>query len=181
MNDKTQTVDLGMIEKLCQRFRKEYDVLAQRCGDLQDEIEAIKRRRLQGIKNAVAKAAEARSSLEQAVEAGPHLFEKPKTLVIAGIRVGFVKQKGRLVFEDPGQVVKLIRKHFPEQFENLVSVRETPLKGGLAQLSGAELKKIGVQIEADVDHVVVKSTDSDVDKLVTALISEAEELERKAA
>lgn len=181
MIDKTQTVDLGLLEKLCQKFRKEYDVLAQRCGDLQDEIEAIKRRRLQGIKNAVAKAAEARSELEQAVEMGPHLFVKPKTMVIAGIRVGFTKQKGRLVFDDPAKVVQLIRKHLPEQFDNLVSVKETPLKGGLQQLSGVELKKIGVQIEADVDQVVVKSTDTDVDKLVSALLTEAEDLERKAA
>lgn len=181
MIDKTQSIDLGTIEKLCRNYREVYDVLAERCQAMNEEIEAVKRRRLQGIKNAVAKAADARSELEQAVELAPHLFTKPKTLVIAGIRVGYSKQKGRLVFDDPGKVVQLIRKHLADQFDNLVSVKETPLKGGLSQLSGAELKKIGVQIEADIDQVVVKSTDTEVDKLVSKLLAEAEDLERKAA
>jgi len=180
MIDKTQSVDLGTIEKLCRKFRDEYNALAERCQTMNEEIEAVKRRRLQGIKSAVARANDARSELEQAIELAPHLFEKPKTMVIAGIRVGFTKQKGRLVFDDGGKVVALIRKHLPEQFDNLVSVKETPLKGGLQQLSGAELKKIGVQIEADVDQVVVKSTDTEVDKLVNALISEAEKYQEAA-
>jgi len=180
MIDQTQSVDLALIEKLCRKYRAKYDVLAERCQTLNEEVEALKRRRLQGIKNAVAKAGDARSELEQAVALAPHLFEKPKTMVIAGIRVGYTKQKGRIVFDDPAQVVKLIRKHLPDQFENLVSVKETPLKGGLQQLSGAELKRIGVQIEADVDQVVVKSTDTEVDKLVNALISEAENYQEAA-
>jgi len=178
--DKTQTIDLGTIEKLCRNYREHYDVLAERCQAMNEEIEAVKRRRLQGIKNAVAKTNDARSELEQAVELAPHLFERPRTMVIAGIRVGYTKQKGRIVFDDPGKVVALIRKHLPDQFDNLVSVKETPLKGGLQQLSGVELKKIGVQIEADIDQVVVKSTDTEVDKLVNALISEAEKYQEAA-
>lgn len=180
MIDKTQSIDLGTIEKLCQTYRKEYDILAERCQALNEEIEALKRRRLQGIKNALTRASDARSDLEQAVSMAPHLFTKPKTMVIAGIRIGYTKQKGRLVFDDPAKVVQLIRKHLADQFDNLVSVRETPLKGALQQLSGIELKKIGVQIEADVDRVVVKSTDTEVDKLVNALLAEAEQYQEAA-
>ncbi len=180
MIDKTQSVDLGLIEKLCQKYRREYDALAERCQAMNEEIEAVKRRRLQGIKNAVAKANDARSELQQAITLRPDLFEKPRTMIIAGIRIGYTKQKGRMVFDDPARVVALIRKHLPEAFDQLVSTKETPLKGALAQLSGAELKKIGVQIEADVDEVVVKSTDTEVDKLVSALISEAEQFQEAA-
>jgi hypothetical protein len=180
MIDQTQSIQLSDIERLCREYRKHYDELAERCRVMNEEIEAVKRRRLQGIKNAVHRANDARSELEQAISVAPHLFEKPKSLVIAGIRVGYAKQKGRLVFDDAGKVVALIRKHLPEQFDNLVSTKETPLKGGLQQLSGAELKRIGVQIEADVDQVIVKSTDTEVDKLVNALIAEAENYKEAA-
>jgi arsenate reductase-like glutaredoxin family protein len=180
MNDATKTVDLGTIEKRAQSYRKEYDNLADLCQAMNEEIEAIKRKRLRAIKNSVNRTNDARSELEQAITQRPDLFERPKTMVIAGIRVGYTKQKGKLVFQDPAKVVALIRKHLPEQFDNLVSVKETPLKGGLSQLSGAELKKIGVQIEADVDQVVVKSTDTEVDKLVNALIAEAENYQEAA-
>lgn len=174
------TPSLGDIERLCRAYADEYDHLASKVQVLQDEIEAAKRKRLHGIKNAVAKAAAAKSALEAAVARAPHLFEKPKTLVICGVRVGYKKQPGRLAFDDPARVVALIRKHCPDQFETLVSVRETPLKGGLAQLSAAELKRLGVQLEADSEAVVVQSTADQVDKLVAALLSEADELEKTA-
>lgn len=180
MTEETQFVDLGTLEKLCQKFRAEYSNLVERCQALNDEIEAAKRRKLQGIKNAVAKASDAKSELEQAVLAAPHLFQKPKMLVIAGIKIGLRKQAGRVVIDDPQNTIKLIRKHNSDQFDQLVSTRETPLKSGLQQLSGAELKKIGVQLEADTDAVVVKSTDNDVDKIVSALLDEAEQWEQAA-
>jgi arsenate reductase-like glutaredoxin family protein len=180
MIDQTQSVDLAMIETLCRRYRAEYDTLAQRCQAMNNEMETVKRRRLKGIKNAVSKANDARSQLEQAIALAPHLFERPRTMVIAGIRVGYTKQKGKIVFDDPAKVVALIRKHLGDQFDTLVSTKETPLKTGLQQLSGVELKKIGVQIEADVDQVVVKSTDTEVDNLVNALISEAEQFQEAA-
>ena len=180
MNNETQAVDLGTLEKLSQKFRKEYTTLVDRCQKLNDELEATKRRKLEGIKNAAARANEAKSELEQAVACAPHLFQKPKTMVIAGIRIGVKKEKGRIIVADPQSTIKLIRKHLPDLFDQLVSTRETPLKSGLQQLTGAELKKIGVELEADTDAVVVRSTDSDVDKIVNALLDEAEQWEKAA-
>jgi hypothetical protein len=172
---------LAEIEQHTKAFADARDVLSARVQDLEAELESIKRRRLRGIKHAVRAAQEARDRLHAAIEAAPELFVKPRTLVISGIRVGIQKGKGQIVFDDPEQVVRLIRKHLPEQADALVAVKETPVKKALSNLSVAELKRIGVTVEETGDQVVIKPTDSEVDKLVAALLKEAERYEEVAA
>ncbi len=182
MNPNTQetTPTLADIEGLCRRYADEHAALSEIVTELQDEIDAAKRKRLRSIKAAVARTADARSKLATAVEHAPGLFTKPKTLTISGIKVGYRKAKGKIEFDAPDQVVARIRKHFGDRFDDLVSIKETPLKSALAQLSGAELKKLGVTVESDTDEVVVQSTADQVDRLVSALLAEAEEIEEAA-
>jgi hypothetical protein len=182
MNPGTESITptLGDIEGLCRRYADEHAALADIVSELQDEIDAAKRKRLRSIKAAVARTADARSKLATAVERAPGLFNKPKTLTLFGVKVGFRKAKGRIDYDAPAEVVKRIRKHFGGRFDDLVSIKETPLKSALAQLSGAELKKLGVTVESDTDEVVVQSTSDQVDKLVNALLAEAEDVEKAA-
>ena len=78
----------------------------------------------------------------------------------------------RSEWEDDSQVVKLIQKHFPEQFDVLVKTIEKPIKDSLANLSVADLKRIGVTVTDSGDCVVIKSMDSEIDKLVDALLKD---------
>ena len=114
------------IEQHTRCYADARDLLASRVQALQDEIEAAKRRKLFGIKKAVAAAAEARDKLHAAIEDSPELFERPRTLVILGIRIGYTKGSGKLSFDDASKVVQLIRRHFPEQSEVLVKTTEAP-------------------------------------------------------
>lgn len=168
---------LADIEQHTRRYADARDLLASRVQALQDDIEAAKRRKLSGIKKAVAAAAEARDKLQSAIEASPELFQKPRTLVIAGVRVGYTKGAGKLSFDDPARVGALIRRHYPDQAEALIKVTETPIRKALGNLSVAELKRIGVTVEETGDQVVIKPTDSEVDKLVGALLADAERIE----
>jgi len=163
---------LSDIELLTMKYKSARDLLAGRVQGLQDEIERIKRRAMPGIKKAVAAAKQAESELYAAIESAPELFRKPRTLVLSGIRVGYCKGQGQIRYQDPNQVVKLIHKHFPEQADVLIAVRETPVRKALAQLSAAELKNLGVTLVQTGDQVVIKPTDSEVDKVVNALLKE---------
>ncbi|GAB4485935.1 MAG: hypothetical protein OHK006_12930 [Thermodesulfovibrionales bacterium] len=167
-------MDLVTIEGLTKDYADARRSLADRVQALNDEIEAAKKRLLPGIKRAVEKAAEKKAALSSAVLEGVHLFERPRTVVISGIKVGLEKGKGKIEWEDDEQVVRLIEKHFPEQADVLIQTKKKPLKKALANLSAAELKKIGVVIEETGDQVVIKGADSDVDKLVKALLREDE-------
>ena len=172
---------MNQIEKLTKDFSEARRALAERVQTLEDEITALKRKYLPGIRKAVEIASERQSSLSAAIEDSPELFLKPRTWLFHGIKIGYQKGKGELQWEDTEQVIKLIKKHFPEQAEILIKTKEEPARNALAKLSVHDLKRIGVTVIETGDQVIIKSTDSEIDKLVNALLKEDEIKEIKEA
>ena len=166
------------IEQLTQAYAARRDELAGVVEDVQHRIEDIKRRAMPRIKQAVRDTAEAKDALQAAIEAHPDLWNgKRRTVVIAGVRVGMMKGSGKIVWDDAAHVVKLIRRQFPDRAESMIRVREEPIRKALGELSVSELRKIGCTVEDSDDQVVIKPTDSAVDKLVNALMADAERIE----
>lgn len=160
------------IEQLTRKFDAARSELNGLVSDLHEQIEATRRDALPRLRKVVARAAESHAALKAGIEAAPELFVKPKTLVIAGIKVGFMKQRGQLDIADPDKVVELIERHFPDLEETLISTTKKPVKKALEQLTATELKKLGVNLANDTDAVVIKPVDDNVDKLVSALLKE---------
>lgn len=148
--------------------------LADIVSALQQALDELKRNNLPRIRRHVARLADLEDDLKAMVLASPELFVKPKTVVLHGIRVGFEKGKGAIVFDDDDKVVQLIERRLPDLAEQLVKTTKKPLKGGLAQLTVQQLKSIGCTVEEAGDQVVVRAVDKDVDKLVTALLKGAQ-------
>ncbi|MDO9094474.1 MAG: host-nuclease inhibitor Gam family protein [Rubrivivax sp.] len=169
------TTQIETIENAARAYAAARGKLAEKVTQLQEGLDNLRRNNLPAIKRNLARAAEAESELRALVEQHPDLFQKPRTLVLHGIRVGFEKGKGAISFEDADQVVKLVKKKLPELLDQLVKTEEKPLKGGLKQLTVAQLKSVGCTVEETGDQVVVRAVDSDVDKLVKALLKGAEE------
>ncbi len=163
------------IDRKTKQYADARTVLVERVGSLHLGIEALKREHMRGIKGAVASARAAESELRELIEESPQLFAKPRSIVLHGIKVGYRKATGKIEIDDEEMVVKLIRKHYPEQFDTLVKTTERPVKKALEQLSAAELKKLGIVVNETGDVVLIKDTTSDVDKLVTALLKEEAE------
>ncbi len=170
---------LSEIEKLAKEFADARQNLREALDELESEMAATKKEFMPAIRRAIDKAAGWFQKLHGAVSEAPEIFIKPKTLILHGIRIGYMKSKGSIAWEDDDQVVKLIKKHFPDQIETLIQVTERPLKTALAQLSAADLKKIGVTVSDTSDEVVIKPTDSEIDKLINALLKD-EEIEKAA-
>lgn len=168
------------IESRAKAFASARDELASRLQDLRDEQETAKRRRLQGIKNSLARFTAAHGELKEAIATSPAEFKSPKTRVLHGIKVGFVKQRGKLELGDVDTVLKLIRKHFPDQVDTLIKVDESPVKAALQNLPAGDLKRLGVRITDDVDAVVLKPVDGDLNKLIAALINDDDVAETQA-
>jgi hypothetical protein len=170
---------LAEIEKLTREYAHARRVLTERVQELENAINELKRKALPYIRRAAEAASERQAVLKIAIEESPELFVKPRTIILHGIKVGFQKQKGKIEWDDNATVVKLIKKHFPDTWETYVKVTEKPIKSALEQLSVSELKKIGVTANETGDEVVIKSTDSEIDKLVAALLKEDEVKETK--
>lgn len=170
-----ESTPLEHIQALTERYAEAHQALEGRVMTLQTRIEALKREALPEIRAEVRRTTEAYDQLRAAIGEHPELWTgKRRTVVIAGVRVGIMKGKGKMSWDDPGQVVRLIRRHFPEQAEAMIRVKEEPIKKALGQLSVAELRRIGVTVEDTEDQVVIKPTDDQVDKLVDKLLQDAE-------
>ncbi|MDR3352837.1 MAG: hypothetical protein LBO00_07565 [Zoogloeaceae bacterium] len=168
---------LAEIERRAKLYADARENLSDIVASLTAGIEEMKRRALGDIKRAVARAAEHHDQLFALVESAPELFTKPRTLTLHGIRLGYQKGKGGIVWDDANAVVAAIQKHLPDQAEDLIRWTAKPLKEAINQLDVSELKRIGCRVVDTGDQIIIKPVDSEVDKLVDALLKDATETE----
>lgn len=166
--------DMIEIEAAAGEYAKARENLSNLVSNLQDELQAIQRRRLPAIRRAVQKAAEREDCLRNLVGDNPHLFQRPKTVVLHGVKLGYQKGKGKIALTDEDQTIRLIRRHLCEQAEVLIVVKERVNKAALKDLPVADLKRIGCGVEEAGDEIVIRSTDSQVDRIVEALLKDTE-------
>jgi hypothetical protein len=165
--------NLAGIESLTRKFSAAWNFLKNRINECEAEKTAVVKRHAGGIKNAINKAKEIRFQLEAAIDAVPELFESPRTLVIDGIRIGMQKGKGKLIMDSPETTIKLIHKHYPhDAWDALIKTTETPVTAALIRLSASDLKKLGCEIGGTGDEVIIKTTDTEIEKIVKAMMKE---------
>lgn len=177
---ETQTDELAGVTTLddiraaAKSYADAREILTLRVGNLNKEVESAKRRLLPGIRNAVRLAQDAKAVVEGLVAQAQGLFVRPRTQVCHGIKLGLLKKKDRLVWDNDEALVKAIRRYLPDQADVLVRTVEAPVRDALSELSISELKRLGVRVHQGGDGVVVRPVDSDVDKLVAALLKDSD-------
>ena len=170
------------IEVLTDDYADERAALVEAVARLQAELDAAKRAHLPQIRRAVGRAAQARDRLHAEIDAHRDLFAKPRTRILCGVKVGLQKQKGKVQIDDEGAAVGRIRAQLPaEQADLLIRTRESVDKTAVVDLTAGDLKRLGIRISDDTDVVVIKPADSEVDKLVDALLGEAGDAGEEAA
>ena len=167
-------MSMETIERLTREYSAARGLLRERVQDLNDEIEALKRRRLPGIRSAIAVAQGKKDALASALDDHRPLFAKKRTQIFFGIKVGITKGKGVVSWSNAAKVVELIKRHLGEQQDVLIKTDEKPVKSAIANLPAADLRRIGCTITDSGDQVYIAPTDSEVDKLVDALVGDAE-------
>ena len=162
------------IEAKAKAFADARAQLAERVQNLRDEQESVKRKLLTGIRNSLARFRDAHTQLLELITDHPDLFDKPKTRTLHNVRLGWMKQRGKLDIEDPARVIELIQKLLPEQQEALIRTTQSPDRRALAWLPVRDLKRIGVSVTEDTEAPFVKPADDGIDKLLDALLSDAD-------
>lgn len=165
MSNTTMTA----IEERARYYAACRDDLATRINALEAEVVVVREQHRAGILDALRAHKQAEEGLREAIAAAPELFDKPRTRVLHGIRVGYQKGKGGLEIADEEATVKLIRKHCPDKLDALVKVTEKPIRKALQNLDAGLLKKLGIGILGTGDVIVLAATDGDLDKLIKAL------------
>jgi len=169
---KTTSVTPAELDVLAYKYSTDRMELSKRVATFQDQIAAINRRFLPGIKAAASRATDSQALLRDAIEGSPDLFVKPRTMTLHGIKVGYQKGKGKIEFDDPERVVELIEKLLPDLVSALIETKRVPVKDALKNLSVKDLRRIGCTVEETGDQIVIKAADSEVDKLVARILVE---------
>ena len=170
MDQGAETLTLRDIEARAKRHAEARDALLDQMRSLEDELAGVRRKRVRALKGALGRAAQTEAELRAAIDGARELFERPRSRVLHGLKVGLRKQPGRLSWESAAQVMKLIRKHHPDEAELLIRTKEEPSRDALKQLSAAALKRLGVQVTETHDAVDVRAVDSAVDKWVDTML-----------
>lgn len=162
-------------ERLAQDLARARQTLKEKITDLETQRQILFRQELPEIRRAASRAAELQEALREAISDHPECFVKPKTMILHGIRFGYQKGKGAMDWDDDEKVVRLIKKHFPDMADVLIKTTEKPVKKALNGLPAADLRRIGITVEETGDEIFIKFTDSEIDKIVNAILSESEE------
>lgn len=161
------------IEAAAQHYANARAALADRVNAFEIAQRTLLAQWLPIIKERAAKAADKQAGLKALIEAHPALFVEPRTLTIHGIKFGFQKGKGQIEWDDADKVVERLRAHFTkQQVEAFLDVKTTPRKSALLCVEAGTLKKLGCTLTGTDDQVVIKASDSEVDKLVARLLEE---------
>ncbi|MEQ1890613.1 MAG: host-nuclease inhibitor Gam family protein [Alphaproteobacteria bacterium] len=164
------------VDRLTQAYATSRLELSEKMDVVKQELLAVKRRYLRSLRGLADKALAARSDLASAIDGGRALFDKPRTRVLHGVKVGLQKGKGSIEIDDPANTIKLIRKHMnSDTADLLIKVSESLNRAALNELEAADLKRIGVRIAGGGDELVIRPVDGEIEKLVDALLEGADE------
>lgn len=173
---------ISHIETLTRTYAEARAKLAALVQELQTEMEFVRRKRIAPIKRLVAATADAHAALQAAISAGKELFVRPRSITVAGVKVGMQQKKPTIEIDDEELVIAKIRELLPaDQVELLLRVKTTVDRNALQDLSNEDLKRLRVRRIDGVDQVLIKPMDTEVDKLVDALLREAEQVQEQAA
>ena len=175
MSTTTQKPEILSVDVAARKYADARDVLSRHLENFNDAIKDLRRQHLPDIKRAAGVAAQRKTELAAVVVDARAVFDDPKTQVLHGIKVGFEKGKGRVTFDDEGNVITRIDKMFGTEAEQYLIVTRKPSKAALLILDAATLKRLGVTIESDGDQVVIRATGTDIDKLVAKILEEGTE------
>lgn len=160
------------IETLTQSYADTYRDLESVVQSLEDEVRAIKRSKMVKIRQLAAESAAHKEAVLSAVVASPGLFKKPRTRIIAGVKVGLQKRRGKVVIDDEEATIRRMRALLPiEQVELLVRVREDVYKQAVYDLSAGDLRRLGIKIADDTDEPLVKIAGEDIEALVDSMLT----------
>ena len=172
---ETEMLAMNDIVALARNYAKARDALEETGEEIRQLQRKAVRDRLRGLRSRVAETAAAHDALFTAIKGRPDLFVKPRTVAVDGVKFGFRKQAGALDVGDEAKAIEMLRKKLPGLADTLIVTRESLEKKQLRKLPAADLARIGVTIGNPVDDVVIAVAESDVDKLVAALLDDGEE------
>jgi len=173
MNARSNPPDITAIDLLARQYADAQTDLDTRTNDLRQVIDRAVRDAWPELRRATTRAAERYEALLASVTDARDVFEKPKTKILHGVRVGYRKSKDAVQVLNAENTCALIHNVLPDQVDVLISKTEKPVVAGLEQLDDEQLRKIGCKRVAGRDEPIAALAETELDKVVAALMKGA--------
>ncbi len=141
--------------------------------ELDEVVAPIIARHRNGLDDAAQERAACHAELMRLVEAAPQLFQKPRSVTVDGVKVGYRKEEDALDWGDEECVISRIENMLPELYDLLVREKKSLVADALAQLEVRQLRKIGINFITGADRPFVTIGTSDLEKMVQAILADA--------
>ncbi len=128
-----------------------------------------------GLDGAAEEEATAKAILQDLIDGAPQLFSRPRSILVDGVKSGYRKAEDELDWDDDTMVINRIRA-LPELADMapvLIRTEESLNIAALSELPAALRKRIGVRLIEGADKSYISFADTDVEKLVKAIIADA--------
>lgn len=138
-------------------------------------ITPIYRAHQAGIDAAAEEESAAKANLQLLVDAAPQLFKRPRSITVDGIKCGYRKDDDRLDWDDEANVIAriLVLPELKSMAQVLVRTEQALNIGALSELSADQRRQIGVRRIDGVDQSFITFGDTDVDKVMKAILADA--------
>lgn len=166
---KELTPELTVIEHAAREYNDEALELDAKVDAFKAGLQALVADHLPAIRRQVGVVARREAELTALVEQHPEQFEKPATLVLHGVKVGYSTSVGALAFDDEATVIRLIETRMADRVDELVRVERSLNKDAVKRLDEKEQKLIGCRIDGAGRVVLVKRAAGELDKMVDRL------------
>lgn len=180
MTSKTAT-QITEIDTLARQYADAQTDLDAYTNALRTKIDQVVRDHWSELRRLTTRTAERYEALFSEVSVARAVFDKPKTKILHGVRVGYRKRPDSVQVLNAENTCALIEKILPDEAGVLVATTKKPIIAGIAELDDAQLKLIGCSRVPGVDEPIAELAETEVDKVVAALLKSAiEKVEAEA-
>lgn len=166
---KQTPITLADIELACEDYAASVGDVHRVIATMEREIAQVRERYLPELRGAVGVTDAEEDKLAGLLRRGKALFDRPKSRVFHGVRVGWRKGQDTVEMPADADLVPVIEIELPELAEALIDREPTVRKSAIKNLSDDELRRIGVRRVLGAEAVSIIVQDSDETRLAAAL------------
>ena len=166
-------IRLSDIERAARDFSAKSKTLRNFHEQLNSEIDAVKSKYIEDIKQASCEAGESYQMLLTLINDASDLFKDKKSMMVSGVKFGYQKKKGKLEIVNEDATISKLKELYGDNAALYINTKISIIKKALDSLPASDLKKLGVNIVQDSDVAFVKLTDDEVQKLIEAMVKES--------
>ena len=171
MKTTTLTPALERIAANCAAHAELGESIKRILDTVESQIRAVIDQNLPAVRELARAYAVSEAEIIEQLHAAVGDFQKPRTRIFSGIKVGFQTGKGSVVFDEGNEqaVIDRILELKPEQMSALIRTEMSVNKDAVKRLAPETLARIGCTIDKPENEVVFSSVDGEIEKLFKTL------------